>query len=45
MLAVKRLASVAPGVNLRITQVTNYINEGSTIALKPRAEVIRASKQ
>ena len=37
-------AGVAPVVNLRITQARKHA-KGSTLALKPRADIIRSSKQ
>ena len=45
MLAVKRLAGVAPEVNLRNSvQARKHASE-STLALKPRADVTRSPKQ
>ena len=38
MLALKKLAGVAPEMNLRITQVTKYARKASTI-FKPGADV------
>ena len=38
-------AGVPPEVNLRITQVGKYAKTGSTLALKPRADVTRSLKQ
>ena len=43
-----RLAGVAPEVNLRgihCTQVMKQANKGSTLALKPRADITRSPKQ
>ena len=45
MLTSMRSAGVALKVNLRITQVRKYASEGSTVALKPRADVTRSPKQ
>ena len=38
-------AGVAPEVKLRITQVRKHTSEGSTLALKPRADITRSPKQ
>ena len=37
-------AGVTPEVNLRITQVTKHAIKGSTLALRPRADVTRSPK-
>ena len=38
-------AGVAPEMNLRITQARKLTSKGSTLALKPRADVTRSLKQ
>ena len=45
MLAVKRLAGVAPEVNLRNSMQARKHASESTLALKPRADVTRSPKQ
>ena len=47
MLAIKRLAGVAPKVNLRIhcTQVRKHISEEFAMTLEPRADITRGPKQ
>ena len=45
MLAIKRLAGVAPEVNLRNSMQARKHASESTLALKPRADVTRSSKQ
>ena len=47
MLAIKRSAGVTPEVNVRNPLSTDdkHTSEGSTLTLKPRADVIRSPKQ
>ena len=45
MLTSVQSADVTPEVNLRITQVRKNAKKGSTMALKPRADVIRSPIQ
>ena len=45
MLAVKRLAGVAPEVNLRNSIQARKHASKSTLALKPRADITRSLKQ
>ena len=45
MLTTIQSASVAPEVNLRITQAKKHAKRGSTLALKPRADITRSPKQ
>ena len=44
MLTSIQSAGVTPEVNLRLTQARKHA-KGSTLALKPRADVIRSPKQ
>ena len=45
MLPSKQSTGVAPEVSLMITQVRKHTSKGSTLALKPRADVTRRPKQ
>ena len=45
MLAVKRLAGVAPEVNLRNSAQARKHASESTLALKPKADITRSPKQ
>ena len=45
MLTSIQSAGVAPEVNLMITQARKHAKKGSSIALKPRADVTRSPKR